>query len=128
MPLSHPPSTANLQLKAAPINFNQSAGTYDAFEASGDVWVEVEQVYVKTAAGGLNTASIQTSHGNGSKSIVASTARAALAADAVLEVVTQKFVLPSGKKIQYTITGTGNAGAGYLVVNWAPISPGAFLD
>lgn len=122
-----PPGAANLQVKASPINFNQSAGTYDMFTASGDVWVEIEQPFVAVAAGGLTSASIQTNHASGAKTIVASTARASLTADTILSVTTNKFILPSGKKIQLTIVGTGNAGNGYLVVKWAPISAGAFL-
>lgn len=126
--LTIPSDPAILRVKTATLNFAQTAATYDAFTATGDVWVEVEQAFMKTVAGGLTSATIQTNHTAGAKSIVASTLVAALTADTILSVVTNKFVLPDTKKIQYTIVSNGNAGVGYLTIKWAPITAGATLS
>lgn len=111
-------------------NLAQVAGTYDILTASGgDVFVEVKEVYVKTAATGLTSVHLDTNHTT-PKSIVASTALAALTLDAILTLVAAgtNFVLPSGKKIQGTIVGTGTAGLILFVCNYTPLAPGATLS
>lgn len=108
-------------------NLSQVAGTYDLLTAAGgDVLCEVQQVYVKTAATGLTSALVATNHPT-PKSVVASTLLAALVADAILTVATTPFVLPSGKKIQGTIVGTGTAGLVLVIVKYTPLAPGATL-
>lgn len=116
------------RVKVASFNLAQNAGNYTLFTASGgDVWVEVEQAYVKTAAGGLTSALIETNHAGVAKSIVASALLVAITSELLMTVVVPKFVLPSTKVIRGTIVGTGNAGEILLVVKWAPITAGAVL-
>lgn len=121
------PSDLNgIRVKTAVFNLAQAAGTYTLLTAVGDVWVEVQQAYVKTAGAGLTSASIATNH-NTPKSIVASTLAASILQDATPSVVTNNFYLPSGKAIQGAIVGTGSAGEIDVVVKWAPVSAGSSL-
>lgn len=117
-----------LRTKTASFNLAQAAGNYTLLTATGgDVWVEIEQAYVKTAAGGLTSVLIETNHAGVSKSIVASALAAAITLELAMTIVTNKFVLPSGKLVRGTIVGTGNAGEVLLIVKWAPITAGATL-
>lgn len=123
-----PVDTGVLHVKAGTFNLSQVAGTYDILTATGgNVWVEIEQVYVTTAAAGLTSALIETDHTAGAKSIVASVLLAALTADSLQTIVTSKFLLPSGKKIRGTIVGTGSGGSISVIVKYAPITAGATL-
>lgn len=123
-----PVNPALLRLNVATFNLNAAAGSYTLFTASGgDVWVEIEQAFVKVAAAGLTSALIETNHGAAAKSIVASALLAAITVDLVMTLVTTKFVLPSGKIIRGTIAGTGSGGSILLVVKWAPLATGALL-
>lgn len=107
-------------------NLAQVAGSYPLLTAAGDVLCEIKEAYVKTAATGLTSVTLSTTH-TSSKSVVASTLLAALTLDAILTLALSTFVLPSGKALQGTIVGTGTAGLIYLVVSWTPLSPGATL-
>lgn len=105
----------------------KTAGTYDVFTATGgDVWVEIEIAQVTVAAVGLTSAIFSTNHGT-PKAVVASTLLAALLLDASLAIVTPKFILPSGKKLQYTVVGTGSAGNVAFIVKSAPASASGVL-
>lgn len=116
------------RLALAQFNMAQVASTYTLLTATGgDVFCEVKEAYVKTAATGLTSVNLNTGHTT-PKSIVASTALAALTLDAILSLVTAGFVLPSGKTITGTIVGTGTAGLMYLVINYVPLTPGATLS
>lgn len=108
-------------------NLNQAAGTYNLLTAAGDVWVEVVAAYVKTAAGGLTSVSIQTDHTT-PKSIVASALLAAVTQDLSMVLVVSSFLLPTTKHISGTIVGTGSAGEIDLVVRWIPMTVGATLS
>jgi hypothetical protein len=128
MPTWGPSGIDQLKVKRGVFNLAQNAGTYDLLTATGgDVWVEVEQVFVRTAATGLTSVSIATDHTILGKTILASTLVASLTGDAILSLTTAKFVLPSGKKIQGVIVGTGSAGTVDVVVKWAPLTAGATL-
>lgn len=116
-----------LRVTSKDFSLNAVAGTYDLLTATGgDVWVEISQAYVKTAAAGLTSALIATNHAS-AKSIVASIARASITADLIMTVVVPQFILPSGKKIQGTIVGTGTGGDIILVVKYFPLVPDATL-
>lgn len=108
-------------------NLAQAAATYDLLTATGgDVYCDVQIVYVKTAAAGLTSAQVVTDHTT-PKAVISSTVLASLILDAILTLSIGKFVLPSGKKIRGTIVGTGSAGLVYVVVNYVPLAAGATL-
>lgn len=115
------------RVKQGSFNLAQNAGTYDILTAVGDVLVEIEQVYVKTAAGGLTSAVISTTHAT-PKAVVASALMAAITIELIMTVVTSKFVLTNGQKIQGTIVGTGNAGLIYVIAKYTPLTAGATLS
>lgn len=118
------------RLALGQFNLAQVAGTYTLLTAAGgDVLVEVQQVYVKTAATGLTSAHLDTGHTT-PKSMVGSTVLASLVLDAQLTLVAAgtTFVLPSGKTITGTIVGTGTAGLIYVVCRYTPLAPGATLS
>lgn len=107
-------------------NLSQAAATYTLLTATGDVWVEIVAAYVKTAAAGLTSLTVQTDHTT-PKSIVASALLAAVTQDLSMTVVTSSFLLPSTKHITGTIVGTGSGGEIDLVVRWFPMASGATL-
>lgn len=115
------------RVKVGVFNTAQAAGTYDLLTATGDVYVEVLSAYAKTAGGGFTTAAVATNHTT-PKSIVAAAVAAAVTLDLAMTLVTTAFVLPSGKKIQGTIVGTGNAGEIDVVVRYSPLTAGATLS
>lgn len=104
-----------------------TAGTYDIATATGgDMWVEIAAAQVTTAAVGLTSALLTTNHAT-PKVFVASTLLAALLLDSLLTVAVPVFLLPSGKKLQVTIVGTGSAGNIAIITKTAPASVGATL-
>lgn len=115
------------KIKTGVFNTSQNAGTYDLLTASGDVYVEVLAVYVKTAGAGFTTAAVATNHTT-PKSIVAATAAVGITLDLAMTVVSAAFMLPSGKKIQGTIVGTGSGGEIDVIVRWSAVSAGATLS
>lgn len=127
MPLFTPTDPALPRIKAGIFNLAQNAGTYDLLTASGDVYVEVLAAYAKVAAVGLTSASIATDH-TVPKSVVASALAAAITLDLSMTVVTNSFVLQSGKKIKGTIVGNGSGGEIDVVVRWQPVTAGATLS
>lgn len=127
MPLSIQTDPAIARIKAGVFNTNQVAATYDLLTATGDVYVEVLAAYVKTAGSGFTTAAIATNHTT-PKSIVAATAAASVTLDLAMTVVSSSFLLPSTKKIQGTLVGSGSGGEIDVVVRWAPVTAGATLS
>lgn len=126
MPLFSPADQSIPRVKEAVFNTNQNAGTYDLLTATGDVYVEILAAYVKIAGAGFTTAAIATNHGT-PKSVVAATAAASVTLDLAMTVVSAAFLLPSTKKIQGTIVGTGSGGEIDLVVRYTPVTAGATL-
>lgn len=124
--LNTPADTSIPRSKAGIFGTNRVAGTYDLFVATGDVYVEVLSAYVKAAGSGYTSISIATNH-TSPKSVVASTPVANVTLDSSLSLVTTSFLLPSGKKIQGTIVGTGTGGEVNLIVRFTPVTPGATL-
>lgn len=114
------------QVRQGSFNLNAAAGTYNLLTATGDVYVEIQTCYVKTAAAGLTSVTVQTDH-TVPKSIVASIVQAVITLDLTMTVVTSSFVLPSGKKITGTIVGTGSGGEILVVVRYVPLTSGATL-
>ena len=127
MPTSMPVDPNVPRIVVGSFNLNQAAGTYTLLTATGDVYVEILQCYVKTAAAGLTSALIETNH-TVAKSIVASALLAAITADLLMTVVTPAFVLPSTKVIRGTIVGSGSGGLIYVVCRWQPVTIGATLS
>lgn len=108
-------------------NMSQVAGTYTLGTATGgDVWVELLGAYVKTAATGLTSVTVVTDHAT-PKTLVASILLAALTLDSIQVVAIPAFLLPSGKRIQGTIVGTGTGGEMDLYVRVSPMTNGATL-
>lgn len=128
MPLAPGISSSADQIRYAKglFNLNQAAATYTLLTATGDVWVEIVAAYVKTAAAGLTSLTIQTDHTT-PKSVVASAVAVAVTQDLSLTIVTASFLLPSTKHITGTIVGPGSGGEIDLVVRWLPMASGATL-
>jgi hypothetical protein len=116
-----------VKAKTFTANLNQSANTYDLATASGDVYVISYQVKSGTAATGLTSASIQTNN-TVPVSILASTLLASLTGDTALSNSTGGFLLESGKKIRYTIVGTGTAGTVMGTFYFIPVTSGADIS
>lgn len=119
-------SANTAQSKSLVFNLNAAAATYTLATAVGDVWVEVIGNQVKVAAGGLTSAQLVTDHAT-PKAITASTILASLTLDANIAQTTSLFLLPSGKRIQGIIVGTGNAGEWDVFIRWSPATAGASL-
>lgn len=126
MPLFTPPVRRRPESLAIIFDLVRPAGTYDLATATGDVWVEIIGAQVKTAAGGLTSASVVTSH-TAPKTVIAAVLLAALILDAQPVVALNSFLLQSGRKIQGTIVGTGTLGELDVVVRWTPVSADAVL-
>lgn len=119
------PSFALAQISVAPIqstlktqsftaNLAQNAGTYDLATASADVVIQSITTFVATAPTGLTSVTMQSSNTT-SDVVLASTLLAVMTGGKNLTPVSLPFLLPSTKKIQYTIVGNGT-GSGALTV------------
>lgn len=116
-----------LKVQRFDVSLIHAAGTFDIATATGgDMWVEIEVAQVTVAAIGLTSALLTTNHTT-PKVFVASTLLAALLLDSLLAVAVPKFLLPSGKKLQVTIVGTGSAGNIAIIAKTAPASVGGTL-
>lgn len=102
------------KVKLFTVNLNQAGSTYDLCTASGDAVFRVVGLFSGTAAGGLTSVSIQTN--NTTATEILSAVEGAVAGLTGGKNIVNTFgsekclVLADTKKIQYTITGTGNAG------------------
>jgi hypothetical protein len=108
-------------IKSFTINPAQATGTYDICTASGgDIWIKSSKIYTGSAVIGLVSLSVQTNMGSPVSVMTAGEgAVAALLADTLIATAfTGPIVLPSGKKLQYTIVGTGSAGTMKLFVEF----------
>lgn len=126
--VSNPPlsDTQKLEVKQFSINLAQNAATYDLFTASGDVSILSVDLYVSVAGTGLTSVSVQT---NDTTPVVVlasgSGLVAALTIGKNLLNLASQFFLASGKKVQYTIVGTGSAGTIKAVVRYMRATAGA---
>lgn len=121
------PTPVDTVAKKFTFSTNQAAGTYDICSATGgDVYVLNYSIKTGTAVGGLTSASIQTNNTT-PLSLLASTLLASLTGDKILAQSGSGFLLESGKKIQGTIIGVGNAGTVIVAITYVPIDAGASL-
>lgn len=111
-----------------PVKVGGVGTTYDlATVAGGAIEIISAVAYVGTAVTGLTTLAVTT---NNTVPVVllAATAAAALTADLSLTPFVTRIRLASGKKIQYTVVGTGTAGTMTLVVEYRPLAVGATIS
>ena len=135
--MNYPLTTADLnkrtsQLKEVTINLAQAAATYDAFTATGDVFIEDYTLYVTTVGATFTSVSIQTD--DAVPRVLLTDAEGAVAnivdetnIVSANKALNQSFRLTSGKKIQYTIAGATGTGAMVMCVKYRAISSGATL-
>jgi len=111
----------------ATANLSQVAATYDLVTATGgDVLVTRVTPFVSVAATGLVSITMQTNN-TAADAVLASTLLNALTGGTKLAVLATPVFLPSGKKIQYTIVGTGTAGSLKVALEYQPLDAGATL-
>lgn len=105
---------AQPQIFTTSLNLNQAAATYDIATASGEVIIVGVALRVGTAAGGLTSVSIQTNDTTPFEIMSAATgAIGNLTAQRTIItdwLQANPWILSTGKKLQYTIVGAGNAG------------------
>lgn len=120
--------TKVVDLTIDPIKVGGAGTTYDVATVSGGAIELISAVaYVGTAVTGLTTLAVQT---NNTVPVVllAATVAGSLTADLSLTPFVTRIRLASGKKIQYTVVGTGTAGTMFLVVEYRPLAAGALLS
>lgn len=114
-------------LSIDPIKVGGAGTTYDLGTVSGGAILVLSATpYVGAAVTGLTTLAIQTNN-TVAVPILAATAAAVLTIDLNLTPFTTRLYLASGKKIQYTVVGTGTAGTMFLAVEYRPLATGAVL-
>lgn len=119
--------TKVVNLAIDPVKVGGAGTTYDlGTVAGGAILVVAATPYVGAAVTGLTTLAIQT---NNTVPIVilAATAAASLTIDLSEPPLATRFYLASGKKITYTVIGTGTAGTMFLAVEYRPLATGATL-
>lgn len=108
-------------------NLSQVAGTYTLTTAtSGDILITAIQPYNSTAATGLTSVSINTNDTTPT-TILGTTLLAALTSGVNLTGLTNQFLLPSTKVIQYTLIGNGTAGSMKIAIRYQRLANGADL-
>lgn len=115
------PQSNLLQIKGFSIPLNQNAGTYDLTTSTGgDILIKSVTTFVVTAGTGLTSVAIQTN--NTSTDIIMSGAAGLLTnltGGKNITAILTPIVLPSTKKIQYTIVGNGTGGTLMLMVEFS---------
>lgn len=120
--------TQQLFIAQGTCNLAQGVGTYDVLTVSGgDVLIDKVIAYVSTAAVGLVTDAIATNNTTPDV-ILAALAAASITAGKNLTPVISPIYLPSTKKIQHTIVGTGSAGVINIVVFYYKLSATSLLS
>lgn len=111
------------------VNLAQAAATYDAGTVAGGAIMLLDTVvYVVTAGATFTSVSIQTNNTTAVEILSAVEGGVAnVTADKNLKVFTTRTVIPSGKKIQYTIVGSTGTGAITLYVRYQPLANGATI-
>lgn len=103
-------TTAGPKIKTFTIDLAKSAGTYDVTTATGDnVFIKNITFHVTVAGVGLTSVTVQTNMTT-PITVLASVVVASITIDKNLTPFTTVMLLPSTKKIQYTVVGTGSAG------------------
>lgn len=122
---AYPSDTQIYKSKTFTANLSQNAATYDLCTASGgSVDIVGIDFYNSTAAAGLVSVTFQTND-TSVTTVLATVVLATLTGGKNLTNLTSSFVLPSTKKIQYTIVGTGSAGAITATVRYFSTAAGA---
>lgn len=117
-----------VDLAIDPIKVGGAGTTYDLATVSGGAIEIISAVaYVGTAVTGLTTLAVVTDN-TVPVVLLAATAAASLTADLSLTPFVTRIRLASGKKIRYTVVGTGTAGTMFLVVEYRPLASGAILS
>lgn len=121
------PDTSLTKTAYLTFNLSQNAGTYDLGVVSGgDIAISQIIPYNSVAGAGFTTAAIATNDTTPTV-IAAATAAAVLTGGLSMTPITVPIVLPSGKKIQGTIVGTGSGGTIKVAVIYHPLANGAVL-
>lgn len=111
-----------------PVKVGGAGTTYDLAVVSGGAIEIISAVaYVGTAVTGLTTLAVVTDN-TVPIILLAATAAASLTADLNLTPYVTRFRMASGKKIRYTVIGTGTAGTMFLVVEYRPLAAGAVIS
>jgi len=123
------PDTQITKVAALTINLAQAAATYDAGTVSGGpVMLMTWGVYVSVVGTLFTSVSVQT---NDTVPVeLLSAAEGALAnvlAGKNLKVSNTAIIIPSGKKIQYTLIGLTGTGTMLLYAVYKPLAVGAVL-
>lgn len=123
-------TTPRDETKTFALNLNQGAATYDLFTASGgDVELISMTFYVSVAGGGLTSVSVQDNDSVPTEYLSAAEgAVAGILSGKNLKSYATKKILASGKKVQYTIVGAGNAGTIKATVVYRPTIAGATIS
>lgn len=115
--------TEKIIVRPFSIDLAQSAGTYDIISAVDHIWIRSAKVIVSNAASGLTSVSIQSNLP--STYVILTSAEGAAANLNLGRILPTSFtgptILPQGRKLQYTISGTGTAGQLVLVVEYMNI-------
>lgn len=121
--------TQKPEVKVFTISFAQPAGTYDLCTASGDIDIEAVDIYIQASITGLTSVSVQT---NDTSIVQILSALEGLLTNLTggknLKSFTNRFLLASGKKIQYTIAGTGSGGSMKVAVRYMRGAAGADIS
>lgn len=111
-----------------PVKVGGGGTTYDLATVSGGAIILIAATaYVGTAVTGLTTLAVVTNN-TIPVTLLAATAAAALTGDLSLAPFVTRSYMASGKKIQYTVIGTGTAGTMFLAVEYRPLAAGATIS
>lgn len=122
--------TQTTKTKAFTMNIAQVAGTYDLFTVSGGS-VDILGIDFYTVVAGVGLTSVSLQSNDAVVTTFLSSINGAIAnllIGAQLTRFASTTVLPSTKKAQYTIVGTGSAGSVTAVVRYAPTVNGADIN
>jgi hypothetical protein len=125
------PGTADsnqIKSKIFNINLAQVANTYDLLTASsGSVDILGIEFYNDVAGSGLTSVTVQTNDTTVT-TVLATVLLATLTGGKNLTALATSLILPSGKKITYTIIGTGSAGSIKAHVRYMTPTSGADIN
>lgn len=111
------------------LNLAQSAATYDAGTVAGGAIMILDAVLYVTVVGATFTAvTVQTNTTTAVELLsVSEGAVANVTAGKNLKVFTTQTIIPSGSKIQYTISGSTGTGTILLYLRYQPMANGAVI-
>lgn len=123
------PDTSTTKTATLTLNLTQAAATYDAGTVSGGTIMLLDSVMYVTVVGATFTAvSVQTNTTTAVELLsVSEGAVANITVNKNLKVFTTRTMIPSGNKIQYTISGSTGTGTILLQVRYQPMANGAVI-